>query len=81
LGHFRAIIQGQRGPVSRLGSKKSGVQASVNGWNVGVDVSAYYDEKKQCDVIVVELTGGSNARFSRKEIGRFTIEDLRKGSN
>lgn len=58
MAQFRAVIQGQRGQASRLGSKKSGASAVVNGWRVGVRVNAYHEAGR--DVIEVYATGGSN---------------------
>lgn len=60
MAQFRATIQGQRGQASRLGSKKSGLVADINGWHNGVRVLAEYDEKNGTDVFVVYKTGGSS---------------------
>jgi hypothetical protein len=60
MAQFRAIIRGQRGEASRLGSKKSGIQATINGWHCGVRVSATHDEKTGEDRFIVSVTGGSN---------------------
>jgi len=76
LAHFRASIRGMRGEASRLGSEASAIQASVNGWDLGIFVEGYYDKEKQTDTFVVHLTGGSNRGFTSVEIGRFTQADL-----
>ena len=60
MAQFRASIRGQRGGASRLGGKSSGISASVNGWRLGVNVSAHYNESTDCDVIAVAINGGSN---------------------
>lgn len=60
MAHFRATIQGNRGKASRLGTKKSGIVATVNGWNVGVDVVIKHNEETGKDVITVIPTSGSN---------------------
>ena len=67
-----------RGKASRLGSQASGLQASINGWDSGIDVRAYYDEEKKVDVFVVTLTNGSGYRWSSDvEIGRYTVESIK----
>ena len=78
MAQFRATIQGQRGDASRLGSKSSGITTRTNGWNVGVEVRGYYDEKTGEDVFSVYLSSGSNGYGGGKEIGRFTEADLKK---
>src|SRR5487761_370957 len=82
MGHFRAVIQGQRGSASRLGSTKKGISASINGWHSGISVEGYFNSEKNEDVFIVTLTSGSGAPQeifyggTSKEIGRFTKEDL-----
>lgn len=61
MARFRATIKGSRGTASRLGTKKSGLEASINGWNIGVDVSLWVDAQGH-DRITVIRTGGSNHR-------------------
>ncbi len=58
MAQYRAIIKGNRGEASRLGSKSSGLEARVNGWNVGVYVDIQHIEGK--DRVFVYSTGGSN---------------------
>lgn len=59
MAQFRATIQGNRGEVSRLGTKASGMLATINGWNVGVFVEAGTTREGE-DTITVCVTGGSN---------------------
>ncbi len=58
MAHFRATIQGNKGEASRLGTTKSGLEASINGWTAGVWVKAQTGEPG--DVFYVYATGGSN---------------------
>lgn len=60
MAHFRASIKGQRGEASRLGSKKTGIQATINGWNNGIRVVGEHDENTGEDRFTVYFTGGSN---------------------
>jgi hypothetical protein len=60
MAHFRAVIEGNRGPASRLGSKSSGIVARINGWHSGVIVEATYDTVTGRDVFFVRATGGSS---------------------
>lgn len=68
MARFRATIQGQRGEASRLGSKNSGITASINGWNLGIYVEAKVDPVTGEDVFYVWKTGGSNGGVSRELI-------------
>ena len=51
----------------------------MNGWNLGIDVTASYDEKTDCDVFRVYINGGSrrgnptyNVKEMRNEAGQLT---------
>jgi hypothetical protein len=63
---FLGSIRGQRGEETRLGSKTSGMQVSVNGWNSGIKVAASHQGGK--DRFDVYATGGSNDRAMTKHI-------------
>ena len=58
MAQFRATIKGQRGEASRLGTKKSGISAHINGWELGVRVEAC--DVSGHDVFEVYITSGSN---------------------
>ena len=60
MARFRGRVKGQRGEVSRLGGKSSGLQVNANGWHAGVEVLASYDAEHDKDVFEVWRTGGSN---------------------
>lgn len=78
MAHFRATIQGNRGEASLLVSQESGIFATVNGWNVGVMISMWFDPQDGLDKIRVTLTSGSNGYCANKVVGVFTKEDLQK---
>jgi hypothetical protein len=69
MAQFRAVIKGQRGEASRLGNKKSGLTAHVNGWNSGVKVEC--EHKNGHDCFEISVTGGSNNPNERKVIYYF----------
>lgn len=71
MARFIGNMQGQRGEASRLGSTKSGIQAHIRGWNIGIKVNGYVDDKGN-DLFEVYLTSGSNGRKNGKLIGTFT---------
>jgi hypothetical protein len=77
MANFRATIQGQRGAASRLGSKKSGLNAHINGWQMGVRVYAYFNEKDGEDKFDITLTSGSNGGSMPKHLGTFSLKDLK----
>ena len=75
MAHFRATIQGTRGEASRLGTKSTGIQASINGWDIGLNVDIIHNEAGQ-DKILVSLTGGSNQKGEKVYLAGLTRKDL-----
>lgn len=60
MARYRGTVQGSRGQASRLGTEKSGIQSSTNGWDLGVSVTGHLEEDDDTDAFVIEITGGSN---------------------
>lgn len=58
MAQFRATIKGKRGMASRLGTKASGMVATINGWNEGITVTATHRDGR--DIFTVWVTAGSN---------------------
>ena len=63
MSHFYGDLQGNRGQASRCGTKESGVNAHVRGWDIGghVDVCRIAG----ADVVFFKITGGSNGGVVR----------------
>lgn len=59
MSHFYADIKGNRGRATRQGTKNSGIEGHIRGWNVGVYTEIGYDELSKRDVVKVYRTGGS----------------------
>jgi hypothetical protein len=76
MAQFRATIHGQRGEASRLGSKKTGITAHVNGWDAGISVYAAHQNGR--DAFEVRLTTGSNGYGSSRTLG--TLVNTDKGN-
>lgn len=72
MAHFRAKIQGSRGEASRLGTKTSGMWASVDGWNVGVFITVVHENGRDC--IRVFRNKGSNGHTNNDLIAEI-VED------
>ena len=73
MARFIGYLQGQAGEVSRLGSPRSGIAATANGWNVGVHVSG--QDMAGDDVFHVRMTGGSNGGAPSKHLGTIRLVD------
>ena len=73
MAQFRAVIQGQKGEASRLGSKKSGMCADVDGWNAGVSVRAFHLDGK--DGFRVSMTSGSSPKGNNILLGVISEND------
>ncbi len=72
MSRFRATVRGSRGPVSRIGTPASGVEAYVNGWDVGVRVVARAEGDR--DVIEVYATGGTIDRHAQRLVA--TVKEV-----
>jgi hypothetical protein len=72
MAHFIGEVQGNRGNASRTGSKKSGMQAHIRGWNLGVKVVCRHNSKTGKDEIHITQTGGSNGQYAEKHITTIT---------
>jgi len=59
MSRFYGSLQGNRGEVTRGGSKRSGIRGHIRGWNVGVKVVCSFDFENMRDVCRVYKTGGS----------------------
>lgn len=70
MAHFIARVQGRRGAASRLGDKRTGIHAMLNGWDTGVYVELSHEDEPGSgssgrngsgrDVVRVYQTKGSN---------------------
>lgn len=76
MAHFYGSMSGSRGETTRMGTKGSGLQAHVRGWDVGVVAQMYHDERTGKDLVILTLTSGSNGRKQGKRIGTFSADDL-----
>lgn len=61
MARFRGTIEGNRGPASRLGTARSGLYVTANGWNIGASIHLGVNDHGE-DEITIRLTGGSNGR-------------------
>lgn len=76
MAQFYADIQGNRGAATRMGTKASGINGHIRGWDVGCRVHCYYDDKEEVDKVSIELTSGSGQHRMSKDLGTFTADDL-----
>ena len=72
MAHFRADIQGSRGPVSRLGGKRSGISGHIRGWHVGAQVYITHNETTGKDEVRIYRTSGSNGGGRTELVAEFT---------
>ena len=63
MSRFYANIVGNRGQATRQGTKDSGIEGHVRGWDSGAKVYCEANSKDQ-DVVEVYLTRGSNGQGS-----------------
>jgi hypothetical protein len=55
MAHFYGSIQGNRGEATRLGTKNSGLEATVASWEGAVQVIAVHNEEIGKDMVEVHL--------------------------
>lgn len=72
MSHFYASIEGNLGEGTRCGTKTSGMNGHVRGWNIGGYIFMRWNEKKQRDEVTIDVTCGSG--------GHGTPEDKRLGT-
>jgi hypothetical protein len=65
MAQYYGTIQGNRGEASRIGHKTSGLHSVTNAWGIGCTVLLSWDSSKQCDMIQIYLTDGSNGNKSQ----------------
>ena len=71
MAQFYASVSGARDSVAtKTGTKASGINAHVRGWDKGIAVRGFVDKDGK-EKFVVQLTGGSNNESVVKEIGIF----------
>ena len=71
MGHFIGYIKGNRGDASRIGTKKSGIDATARGWNIGGSVYCFFDKERGIDIVRFMLDGGSNGPGMGETIAEF----------
>lgn len=67
MARFIGIIRGNRDEASRIGDSRSGVNAKINGWHIGIEVVASVDDDGN-DNFEIYKTTGSNGNFRNKLI-------------
>ncbi len=72
MAHFRGTIEGNRGAVSRLGSRNSGLRVTAHGWGIGATVNISHFEGE--DIITIWLNAGSGHGNQRRSLGSFRSE-------
>ena len=75
MARFYAVIQGNRGPATRMGSIASGMYAHVRGWNTGAAVEVYVNDEGN-DEVAIYKTGGSNRPHQAELLAVFTANHL-----
>ncbi len=63
MSHFYSSIQGQKGSVTRCGSKSSGIKTHIYIWDFGIEVRLEHKNGK--DIAYIFQTGGSNNKYSK----------------
>ncbi len=69
MAQFIAEIKGNRGRVTRVGHKTTGIVSHTRGWSSGIKVEGHYDEDLG-DIFLVYATGGSSAQKRDILIGK-----------
>jgi hypothetical protein len=75
MAQYYADIQGNRGQATRMGTKSSGMEGHIRGWDIGARVSMYHNARGE-DAVCITLTSGSNGAKPGRTLGTFTASDL-----
>ena len=66
MSRFYGSIEGSgKTPATRQGTPKTGIDAHISGWDIGVKIRCYVD-KYGLDICEVYETGGSNSPQAKK---------------
>lgn len=68
MARFYADIQGNRGQATRMGTKGSGIDGHIRGWDSGARVTCYVNSKDQ-DIVEVYATTGSGCGHEKTITG------------
>jgi hypothetical protein len=71
MSHFYGDMKGARGETTRCGTKSSGMQAHIRGWDVGAKVYIQHSKNGK-DTIIIYKTGGSHCGMNEQLICTFT---------
>ena len=75
MARFRGTIKGSKGVLSRLGTASSGIEANINGWNIGVTVEGIVNKANK-DVFLIHATTGSIASaICAQYIGKVVVHE------
>ena len=69
MAQFKAEIQGNRGSVTRLGHKTTGIWGHICGWNSGIKIEGHHDEEMG-DIFLVWQTTGSGLKGRSTLLGK-----------
>ena len=69
MAQFKAEIQGNRGSVTRLGHKTTGIQGHICGWNSGIKIEGHHGEHLG-DIFLVWQTSGSGFKGRSTLLGK-----------
>lgn len=72
MSHFYGSLEGNRGMATRQGTKASGIEGHIRGWNIGVRIVCSYGNVTGKDTIMVYQTSGSNRHTADKLIAELT---------
>ena len=75
MAQFKAEIKGNRGSVSRLGHKTTGISSHTCGWESGIRVEGHHDEDLG-DIFMVYQTSGSGFKKASTLIGKLVGESF-----
>lgn len=80
MAHFYGTINGAaKTMASRTGTKNSGIESHIRGWDIGCRV--FVSHCNGLDVVTVYRTGGSNGATSEIKIAEFTNQPESEGTN
>ena len=80
MAQFKAEIKGNRGSVSRLGHKTTGISSHTCGWDAGIRVEGHHDEELG-DIFLVWQTSGSGLKKTSTLLGKLVGESYTAQEN
>ena len=73
MAYFYGRMKGRTTDITRTGTSSSGIEAHLQGWDIGIKVRLYYDRNLRKDVVEVFETDGPDGNVKVKYVSETVL--------